>query len=167
MIICRLGNQDRQSFSCGYAALDIWFRKYAHQDAKRGYSSVFVALSEDDQEKVIGFYSVSAASLNLSKLPEDYARKLPRYPEVPAIGLGRLAVHKDCQGKGIGRLLLFDSLRRSCASEIAWAFFLVEAKDQSAQSFYEKFYFTSFMDNPLFMWLSRKQAEKIVGLLSI
>lgn len=167
MIICQLGAQDRQSFSCGDTALDVWFRKYARQDAKRGYSSVFVALSEDDQEKVIGFYSISAASLNLAKLPEDYARELPHYPEIPAIRLGRLAVHKDFQRKGIGRLLLFDSLRRSCASEIAWAFFLVEAKDQSAQSFYEKFYFASFLDNQLFMWLSRKQAEKIVGLLSI
>lgn len=164
MIIAPLGNQDRKSFSCGEAALDTWFKKQAGQDAKRGYASVFVATPYNEPEMIIGFYSLSAASINLSAFPPEYSRKLPRYPEIPAIRLGRLAVRKAFQGNNIGHLLLLDSIKRSCVSEIAWAFFLVEAKDERARCFYEKFYFESFLDNNLIMWLKRKQAERIVAV---
>lgn len=165
MIVAPLGNQARKSFSCGEPALDTWFKKQAGQDAKRGYASVFVALSDNDPETIIGFYSLSAASINLSALSQEYAKKLPRYPEIPAIRLGRFAVHKDFQRNNIGHLLLLDSIKRSCASEIAWAFFLVEAKNERARRFYEKFYFESFLDNNLIMWLTRKKAERIVSLV--
>lgn len=166
MIVCPLGNHDKTSFSCGEDAIDEWFRKQAGQDVKRGYSSVFVAVTEERSEKVIGFYSLSAASVNLSKLPEEYVKWLPRYPEIPAVRLGRLAVHKNFQGNGMGRILLFNGLKRCCTSDIAWAFFLVDCKNQGVRTFYRKFYFESFLDNNLMMWMQRKQAEKIVALIT-
>lgn len=154
-----------ESFSCGKPELDIYLKKQAGQDKRRGYASVFVALEPGASERIIGFYTLSAASINLSRLPDDEIRKLPRYPEVPAIRLGRLAVDKSHQGQKIGQLLLLDSIRRSCASEIAWAFFLVEAMDEKARDFYKKFYFMVFADNEMAMWLKRKQADRLASML--
>lgn len=91
-----------------------------------------------DAETIAGFYTLSAHSIQLSELPVDVARKLPRYPNVPATLLGRLAVSLDFRGKGIGELLLVDALKRAAAGarEIASVAVLVDAKDDRAHRFY-------------------------------
>lgn len=155
---------DTGSFSCGDFRLDAYLQKQAAQDARRGFASVFVAF-EDNLPRVVGYYALSAASVEFSRLTTEEVHGMPRYPQVPAVRLGRLAVDQKFQGQGVGGLLLFDAMRRSCAGEIAWAFFLVEARNARAQAFYEKFYFASFADNPLAMWLKRKQAERLVAML--
>lgn len=165
MIIATLADHDRQSFSCGAHELDSWLKKQAGKDARRGYASVFVASPDDDPKRIIGFYALSAASISLSRLSLEEAKKLPRYPDIPAVRLGRLAVDQAFQGKNIGKLLLMDAIRRATASEVAWAIFLVEAKNAKARAFYKRFYFSSFFDNDLAMWLKRKQAERIAAIL--
>ena len=65
----------------------------------------------------------------LTDTPEAEARRMPRYPAVPAIRLGRLAVASAFQGSHVGSLLVLDALRRSCCNELAWAIFLVDAKE--------------------------------------
>lgn len=166
MIVRRfVSSMDCSRFSCGAAALDDYLKKRAGQDMRRGCASVFAAFEDGAAARVIGFYTLSAASIDFSLLPPDECRHLPRYPQVPAVRLGRLAVDRDFQGKSFGKMLLLDAIRRCCMSEIAWAFFLVEAKDEKAAAFYEKFYFTSLADNRLAMWLKRKQAQKITELL--
>lgn len=90
---------------------------------------------------VVGFYTLSAASILLSSLPDETARKRPRYPSVPAIRLGRLAVAASTQGQHIGSLLVLDTLRRACRNELAWAVFLVDAKNERAATFYESLFF--------------------------
>lgn len=163
MIIREFGpGLETGSFSCGDPKLDDYLKKQAAQDKRRGYASVFAAIENADSPRVIGFYTLSAASIDFSRLPIAEASRLPRYPQVPAVRLGRLAVDHAFQGRKLGSFMLLDALRRSCASEIAWAFFLVEAKNDRARAFYEKFYFTSFADNNLAMWLKRKQAERLV-----
>jgi len=98
---------------------------------------------------VAGYYTLSATAVNVGKLPVQTARKLPRYPLVPATLLGRLAVDRRYQGKGYGRFLLADALFRSVRSEIASFAVIVDAKDENARRFYERESFLPFPDQPM------------------
>jgi hypothetical protein len=84
-----LGKHARAAFSCGQPDLDDWFRHRASQDEKRNVSRVFVAV--DGALGIVGFYTLSSFKLALEDLPEAIARKLPRYPDIPAALIGRLA----------------------------------------------------------------------------
>lgn len=158
-------DMDRSGFSCGEPALDAYLRKQAGQDMKRGFATVVAARERAAPEALVGFYTLCAASILLTSLPEDTARKMPRYPTVPAIRLGRLAVASSVQGRRIGSLLVMDALFRSCRNELAWAAFLVDAKNDRAAAFYEKFLFQRFTENNLALWMHRKQAETLVATL--
>ena len=91
---------DRSRFASGVDALDRYFRERVTQDVRRHVASCFVALDGDG--RVRGFYTLAAASVLLSGLPEGVARKLPRYPTVPAVRLGRLAVPGRTAGRDSG-----------------------------------------------------------------
>jgi ribosomal protein S18 acetylase RimI-like enzyme len=101
------------------------------------------------------------ASANLDLLPEDIARKMPRYPTVPGIRLGRLAVHLEIQGKGLGTHLLLDAMARSLKNEIAWTAFIVNAKNNKAQAWYKRLGFQSFKDNKNHLYLMRQTIEAL------
>ncbi len=137
-----LGSQhDRGAFSCGSPPLDDYLKARARQDAKRLAAAVFVMVLDDAPTVVAGYYTLSATSVALEDVPEEFARKLPRYPFAPATLLGRLA--RDIQFPGTGRLLLVDALKRAYrqAGEIAAATVIVDAKDARARAFYESFGF--------------------------
>ena len=111
IIIEPLGaKHDRTAFSCGQSALDDWFRRRAGQDEKRNVARVFVAV--DDERSVLGFYSLSSFTLTLDDLPDEIARKLPRYEAIPAALIGRLGRDQKARGRGIRELLLADAVRR-------------------------------------------------------
>ena len=100
-----LGNQhDRALFDCGVSILNDYLAKYAKQDVKRKASAVFVLVHRAEPRRVIGFYTLCATSVSLSELPQAMTKKLPRYPEIPAVLLGRLA--RDIHFPGVGELLL-------------------------------------------------------------
>lgn len=155
-------DMDRKGFTCGEPALDVYLSRLASQDMRRGFATVIVAREESHPKKVVGFYTLSAASILLTSLPEEMARKMPRYPSVPAIRLGRLAVDTSKQGQHIGSLLVLDALRRACRNELAWAVFLVDAKSERSVIFYERFLFQRFQENSLALWMLRKNAERIM-----
>lgn len=155
----------RKEFFCGEAKLDEYIRTRASQDARHGYASIIIASPAESPEKIAAFYTLSSASVNLGSLPEAETKKLPRYPEIPAIRLGRLAVHTDIQGHGLGTILVLNAIQRCCTSEIAWALLLVDAKNERLKDFYARMYFRSFQDNHLHMWMKRKQAEKLASLI--
>ena len=96
---------------------------------------------EDEPKRIAGFYTLSATSIELSGRPTELAKRLPRYPQVPGILIGRLA--RDENFPGIGNLLLVDALSRCVrsADEIAAALIVVDAKDAAAVAFYQKFGF--------------------------
>jgi GNAT superfamily N-acetyltransferase len=100
-------------------------------------------------ETIAGYYTLSSTSVQLSELPQQTVRKLPRYPLVPATLLGRLAVDRRQQGKGYGRFLLADALYRSAHSEIASFAVIVDAKDDGSRRFYERESFLPFPDQPM------------------
>lgn len=96
-----------------------------------------------------GYYTLSATAVKLADLPDQTARRLPRYPLVPATLLGRLAVGRRFQGKGYGRFLLADALYRVARNEIASFAVIVDAKDEAARRSYEQESFLPFADQPM------------------
>ncbi len=125
----------RDGFCSGSEALDHYFSARVGQDIKRNITKCFVAIDNDDQ-KIAGYYTLSAAQIPLPKLPGEIARKMPRYDTVPASRIGRLAVDRNYQGKRIGSALLADALLRSSNSSMAVYALLVDAKDEQAEAFY-------------------------------
>jgi ribosomal protein S18 acetylase RimI-like enzyme len=149
-----LGNQhDRTQFDCSVSILNDYLAKYAKQDVKRKASAVFVLVNRADPKRVIGFYTLCATSVLLSELPEELTKKLPRYPEIPAILVGRLA--RDIHFPGVGGWLLSDAIARCVrvASDIAASLIVVDSKGDAATRFYEKFGFLSLpkLDGRLFL----------------
>ena len=148
---------DRVVFSCGNNALDTYLKKRASQDAKKKIATVFV-MTENQDRAVIGYYTLSATSILLADLPSETAKKLPKYPQVPATLLGRLAIDSHCQGMGYGDILIIDALRRAllATTEIASYAVVVDAINERARSFYEHYGFCAFPDRKLRLYLPMK-----------
>jgi GNAT superfamily N-acetyltransferase len=134
-------DHDRSNFLSGSDALDRYFREQASQDIKRRLATCFVLINNVKQD-VAGYYTLTATSVPLNALGPEIAKKLPRYPVVPAVLLGRLAVARTYQGQGLGGVLLADALRRTARAELGVFAMVVDAKDAPAQRFYEHFGFT-------------------------
>lgn len=130
----------RETFDCGDPAINEFLKKFARQNDERDIAKTFVAV--DAEQKVLGYYSVSAASLEFSGLPGAVAAQLPRYP-VPAARIGRLAVDRSVQDSGLGARLLIDALKRIYLSsgQVAVKVVLVDALNEPARAFYEHFGF--------------------------
>jgi GNAT superfamily N-acetyltransferase len=135
------GGHDRSRFTCGSPALDRYFREQASQDIKRRLATCFVAVDIDSNE-IAGFYTLNASSIALTDLASAIAKKLPRYPVIPAALLGRLAIAENYQGKGLGGTLLANAVLRTARTELGVFALLVDAKNETAQRFYEHFGFS-------------------------
>src|SRR5438874_767237 len=144
---------DRKAFQCGRAQLDEYLHKYAKQHARKNVGRTFVAVRAGEK-KVLGYYTLSSSSVAFEHLPEELQKKLPNYP-LPVALLGKLAVDQSARGQGLGELLLIDALRRVVAIADQLAIFGVEvdALDNSAKAFYEKYGFQPFHDQPLHLFL--------------
>lgn len=152
---------DRAAFSCGVDALDQYLRRQAGQDAKRHAAATFV-LTFEGSTTVAGFYTLSAASIELLALPEATAKRLPKYPQLPAILLGRLAVDGRWAGQGFGGLLLADALKRCLTiSDLGWVAVVVDAKDDSALAFYLRHHFVRLSASSMRLMLSRETIRKL------
>ncbi len=138
--------------------MDDWFRRRASQDERRNIARVFVAT--DSELGVVGFYSLSSFKLDVGDLTEEIARKLPRYDRIPAALIGRLARDIRARGKGVGELLVADAVRRilSAAQSLAVFAIMVEAKDERAATFYERFGFRRFPLRPNRLFLLASSA---------
>lgn len=136
------GEGDLGRFDCGEIALNVYLQRYASQDVKRGVARVFIAAPLDQPSLILGFYTLSAASIAADTLPDVLRKKLPRYP-VPVAQLGRLAVSHATQGQGLGSIFLADACKRVVlASEtLAVAAIIIDAKSPKAASFYQHFGF--------------------------
>ncbi len=154
------GRHDRGRFVCGVELLDVYLRRIAAQDARRSIATVFVAL-EKETGSVGGYYTLSMSGVAMDDLPQELARRMPHYPMMPAVRLGRLAVRSDVQGLGLGTHLLMDAFARSLRSGIAWAVFLVDALDVRARDFYHRFGFRSFLDDDRHLFVTRRTIEPL------
>lgn len=136
-------NHNRTAFNCGIESLDRYLEHQASQYIKRRVSRVFVVRSRQDETSVLGYYTLSALSIDLSVLPERLAKNLPRHP-IPAALIGRLAVDVSAQGKGIGKMLLSNAIKRTLAisDDLAIYAMVVDAINEEAESFYMQYGFT-------------------------
>lgn len=160
-----LGGQDRAAFSCGVEALDQYLKQQASQDARKNVAVPFVLLTAAD--RIAGYYTLSSAMLKGSDLPAELVRKLkpPRYSELPATLIGRLAVDSAFRGRGLGELLLTDALKRAWQSseQIASLGVIVDAKDESAKNFYLRYEFLPFLENHKRLFLPMKTIAAMFG----
>jgi len=148
--ICK--EHKRDNFDCGIEILNSYLKTQANQDKRKFIAAPFIAVREENLE-IIGYYTLSATSIKLEDLPVNLIKKLPKYPILPAILLGRLAVDKKYQNSGWGKLLLMSALYRSLNNEIAAMAMVVSAINDQAMNFYKKYHFIPFDDysNRLFL----------------
>ena len=152
------GSHDRQEFDCSRRELNDWLRQVARQHQDKGLSKTFVAILEEAPDRICGYYALTLAELANRHLPQAWRKKLPR--RIPGVRLGRLAVDRQCRGKGLGELLLVDALvrtRRIC-SEAGGVGLFVDAFDEQAAGYYRRFGFDASPDNSLLLFHSAKVA---------
>lgn len=160
-----LGRQhDRTAFHCGAEALDRYLKHQARQDADKRVAAPFVAVRPPDRV-VLGYYTLSASVLTLTDLPDELARKLPRYPQLPVTLLGRLAVDQATKGQGLGEHLLLDALHRSLAhaDQIAAMAVVVDAKDDNAAAFYRHYGFIPLQTQPNRLFVPMRSIAQLLG----
>ena len=142
---------DRTAFCSDSEPLNRYLREQVTQDIRRRVAACFVALA--DGQRVAGYYTLASTSLLLTDLPASTGKKLPRYPTVPAVRMGRLAVDHEFKGQGLGGALLADALDRAARSEIAAFALMVDAKDETAAAFYRHHGFIVLHKSPLTLFL--------------
>lgn len=151
---------DRKRFDCGVKALNNYLQSMASQQAKRDNTRTFVL--EDDQEEthIMGFYTLTMTTIDLSVLPEKLQKK---HPGSHSSGLiARLAIDKKYKGRGFGEWMLVDALSKLLAASdsVAFPFVIVDAKD-GVKAFYEQYGFKAFTDedNKLFITIADVRAS--------
>lgn len=144
VIVPLASTHDRASFTCGVAPLDRYFQQQASQDVRRRVASCFVIV-EAPTTTLAGYYTLAATSVLLQELPDPIAAKLPRYPSIPAVLLGRLAVALSFRSRKIGAVLLADAVERAARADIASFAVMVDPKDDNARRFYQRH---GFLDLP-------------------
>lgn len=111
-IFCPIDSSfQKDTFDCGVLELNEYLKQYARQNHKNGIAKTFVAIPKQENRTVAGYYSVSMSHIERESLPESQSKRLPRYP-VPAMLVGKLAVDRSMQGKGLGEELLVAALKR-------------------------------------------------------
>ncbi len=151
-------HHNRNAFCCGIESLDAYLRRQATQDVKRRISRVFIARYPEDPARIVGYYTLSSLSIDLPALPDQAAKKLPRHP-IPAALTGWLAVDASARSKGIGKMLLSNTIRRTLAvsDDIAIYALVVDAINKDAESFYLRYGFSrlAYSSSWLFLPLTR------------
>ncbi len=150
-------HHNREAFRCGNEQLDRYLKITASQDRSRNIAVSYVAF-DLERQKIIGYYTLSMTSINLGELPHSIAKKLPKYPLVGVTLIGRLAVDIDYKRHGWGKLLLMDALYKSlqASKQVASFAVIVDAIDAQALSFYQRFEFQAFPDQPYKLFRTMK-----------
>ena len=135
-----LGRQhDRAAFSCGVQNLDHYLKTQASQDMRRGANAVFVMVGAKAPTRIVGYFTLCAHTWSQDEVPEAARKHIPRYPLVSATLIGRLAVDRSSQGRGVGAVLLARALRMAYenTSVVGSSMIMVDALDERAAHFYE------------------------------
>ena len=155
-------SHDRSTFTCGNERIDRYFRQTVTQDMKRRYATCFVAV-EHATGRVAGFYTLSSNNVALTDVPSELARRLPRYPSVPATLIGWMGRHVEFRGLGLGEALLFDAIQTVATASIGSHAIFVDAIDEKAIAFYQSYGFVALTDRPSAMYIPVATALKVVG----
>lgn len=144
---------DRAGFDCGVPALNEYLQRYARQNHESGGAKTFVAVEPDAPTRVLGYYTIAPGALDFADVPDvpDVARRgLARY-DVPVFRLGRLAVATSEQGHGLGGALLMAAGQRAStvAEAVGGVALALDAKDDAAAGWYERFGALRLLDDRL------------------
>jgi GNAT superfamily N-acetyltransferase len=153
---------NRKDFDCGKELLNNYLKNQAGQDVKRKLSACFL-LAEKGTNNIKGYYTLSNNSIPLNSFSEQIQKKLPKfYPSIPTTLLGRLAIDTKFQGKGIGKVLLIDALKRSyeISKKIGSFAVVVDPIDEEAKRFYEKYDFIKLTDSEK-MFIATKTLKEL------
>lgn len=155
-------SHDVSAFDCGVEALNLFLRKHALANSRSDAARTFVVHRES---RVVGYYSLCAASVGPEEVPDRVRKGLPRHP-VPLVLLARLAVDESEQGRGLGAALLKDAMKRFLAAQetIAARALLVHAKDDGAVAFYERYGFVSAPGFPYHLYLLTKDIRAMANV---
>lgn len=151
----------REAFTCGVEALDRYLKELALQDVKQLVAGCFVAV--DETGEIGGYYTLAATHVPIEALPPETTKKLPRYPVIPAMLIGRLAVSIKHRRQGLGRALVADAAIRTSGFGIGAFALIVDAKDQAAVAFYEANGFAPIPDEPRRLFLPIATALALMG----
>lgn len=143
----------REDFICESSELTEFLQKRARKEMEARTSACFVLVPLDEPARIAGFYTLSAAEITISQLPEQLTRRLPHYPQMPATLLGRLARDSAFRAQGIGDCLMQDALARSLAgsADIGSIGVITDPKDDRAGKFYLEFGFKPLTSGRLFL----------------
>lgn len=154
---------NRAAFSCEHEALNTYIQRQASQDIKKHVAAVFVLTP--DGKTIAGYYTLSQYALDSGGVPEQTMRSLglPKYKELPATLLGRLARSLSFKGQRVGELLLMSALKQALdhSQRIASMAVVVDAKDDTAKAFYRKYGFLELPDHPNRLFLPMKTVEQM------
>lgn len=145
---------DRIGFSCGVSELDDYLHRFAVQQRSKGVSAIHVLVDSENPGQILGYYTLSAAQMDVVELIDVDKKKLPRYP-VPCFRMGRLACRADQRGKGLGKLLIACAVDRclQARKQVAAFALIVDAKSAEAKAFYQHYGFTPCVDAPSTLYL--------------
>ena len=143
-------HHDRKRFDCGVADLDAYLSRYARQNHASGGAKTFVALSPAEPARILGYYTISPGAIAFAHVPATLTRGLGRY-DVPVFRLGRLAVDRSVQGRGLGGELLLAAGERALAvaAKVGGVALAIDAWDGQAARWYERFGAVPLLDDPL------------------
>lgn len=142
-----LEKENRKNFDCGNDSLNRYFRQQITQDVRTEYAYAYVAIEQSTGE-LAGYYTFSNSAIPLVEVHPEWAVKVPRYPNVPATLIGRLAVARQFQGRGVGSFLMSDAVKRIKRMPTGARMLLVEAIDEAAASFYRYIGMRQLPDDP-------------------
>ncbi len=147
---------DRETFDCGEEPLNEFLRRYARKSHELGGAKTFVAVGADGKT-ILGFYSLSPATIEYARVSEVVKRGLGRY-DVPGFRLARLAVALSHQGQGLGAQLLLAAGSRClrAAEEVGGVVLAIDAKNQSVAGWYARYGAIPLEDAPLTLLLPLK-----------
>lgn len=155
-------SHERSEFQCGKPPLHRFIHSLVTQYEKRKLGRTFVAVRPNDS-RVYGYYTLASSSVSFQSIPEPIAKRLPRHP-VPVVLLARLAVDMSAQSQGLGRVLLTNAFRRCAAlsKELGIHAIEVDAMDDDAKRFYQKYGFVSLLDDARHLVLPLKTIKDVL-----
>lgn len=149
---------NKEDFDCENDDINNYLKTRISQEIKNHSTNCFYLISEN--EKIIGYYTLTAAAINLSDIPNEYKLKLPKYQNVGCALLGRLGIDKNHKNKGFGKILIYDAMKRSFDNDIMVTALIIDAKDENLAQYYKKLGFQSLISNPLRLFITRPKDWK-------
>jgi len=154
---------DRKSFDCDDADLNEFLQKHARQNHENGSSKTFCAIDDANPARVLGFYSLTPASIPYDDLPDPLKKGQPRH-DAGGFLLARLATAKELQGQGLGGQLLLAAGKRCLrvAEEGGGVMMVIDAKNDRAAKWYESYGALRLQDSPMTLVLPLKTIRAIL-----